>query len=619
MPMAGILLIDEYYCRNLFPGSQVKKYPLLMFNAIGRTLKRIIIFARRKLSAKQFFLLSSIVVGLLSSLAAILLKYCVHSIGTWVTYYSTSYEQFFLFTLFPAVGIALTVFYVQYLLKGNFKKGSAEISYAIARKSSEIPSSQTYSHIITSALTVGFGGSLGLESPMVSTGSAIGSNYGKFFHLSYKDRTVLLACGAAAGIASAFNSPVAGVLFAIEVLLTDVTVAAFIPIIISAASGALLSKIILAEGITLSFSLQQPFNYHNVPFYIVLGVLAGFVSLYYARVIENMETFFSRIKSHVTKIIVGGFLLSLLLIVFPPLFGEGYESIKLLANLQTTEIIQSSILQQFIQTDFALVIFLGALVFIKVVAVAITLGSGGNGGNFGPSLFVGAYLGFTFAKLINLTGLAHIPETNFTLVAMAGILSGVFYAPLCAIFLIAEITGGYALIIPLMIVAALSVTVVRYFEPLSMEGRKLSRLLKVSVDDRDKFLLSKLNLNQLLETNFSTVKPDDTLRLLVRVISISRRNTFPVVDKEGKLVGVVHLDNIRELIFNSKIYDTTFVKELTTAPHAVDVDESLHDILRKFDETKQWNLPVTKDNIYLGFLSKARILSEYRTELMKSL
>lgn len=590
-----------------------------MINTIGRTLKRIIIYAKRSLSARQFFLLSCIIVGILSSLGAIVLKFCVHSIGTWVTFYSTSYEQFFLFTLFPAVGIALSVLYVQYALKGNFKKGSAEISYAIARKSSDIPSSNTYSHIITSALTVGFGGSLGLESPMVSTGSAIGSNYGKFFHLSYKDRTVLLACGAAAGIASAFNSPVAGVLFAIEVLLADVTVAAFIPIIISAASGALLSKIILAEGITLSFTLQQPFDYHNVPFYIILGVLAGFVSLYYARVIEKIEALFKGIRSHLMKIMIGGFLLSLLLILFPPFFGEGYESIKLLANLQTSEITKSSILHQFITNDITLLIFLGTLALIKVVAVAITLGSGGNGGNFGPSLFVGAYMGFAFAKLINLTGLAQIPETNFTLVAMAGILSGIFYAPLCAIFLIAEITGGYALIIPLMIVAALSITVVKYFEPLSMEGRKLSNLLKVSVDDRDKYLLSKLDLKQLLETNFSAVRPDDTLRLLVRVISISRRNTFPVVDKEGKLVGVVLLDNIRELIFNSNLYETTFVKDLMTDPQAVDVNEPLHDILRKFDDTKQWNLPVVKDNHYIGFLSKARILSEYRTELMKTI
>jgi CIC family chloride channel protein len=246
-----------------------------MLKIVSRFSKQIIFFAKNKLSPRQFFILSCIVVGVLSALAAIVLKFCVHSIGEWVTYYSTNYEHFFLFTLFPIVGIALTVIYIHFGLKDKFKKGSAAIGYAIARESSKLPGNQVYSHVITSALTVGFGGSLGLESPMVSTGAAVGSNYGNFFHLSYKDRTVLLACGAAAGIAAAFNSPVAGVLFAIEVLLTDVTAAAFIPIIIAAASGALLSKIILAEGIILSFSLQQPFNYHNVPFYIALGLLAG--------------------------------------------------------------------------------------------------------------------------------------------------------------------------------------------------------------------------------------------------------------------------------------------------------------------------------------------------------
>lgn len=590
-----------------------------MIKIVSRLFKQTFFYAKGRLSPHQFFILSTIVVGILSALAAILVKFCVHSIGVWVAFYSNSYQQFFLFSLFPIIGITLTVIYIKFGLNGVFKKGSAEIGYAIARQSSKLPPTQMFSHVITSALTVGFGGSVGLESPMVSTGSAIGSNYGNYFHLSYKDRTVLLACGAAAGIAAAFNSPVAGVLFAIEVLLTDVTVAAFIPIIIAAASGALLSKIILSEGIILSFSLQQPFNYHNVPFYIALGVLAGFVSLYYARMLERMEKIFGSIDSPAKKIIIGGSLLSLLLIIFPPLFGEGYESIKLLANMQPYELSRSSVLSQFIQNEYSLLFFLGALVLIKVIAVGITLGSGGNGGNFGPSLFVGAYLGFSFSKLINLTGLAHIPETNFILVAMAGILSGVFYAPLCAIFLIAEITGGYALIIPLMIVAALSVTVVRYFEPLSMEGKKLARLLNISVDDRDKYLLSKLNLKELLETNFSAVRPDDSLRLLVRVISISKRNTFPVVSKDGVLVGLVHLDNIRELIFNAKIYDTTLVKDLMTEPQAVDFHDNLHTILKKFDETRQWNLPVVKDKLYIGFLSKARILSEYRTELMKTI
>jgi CIC family chloride channel protein len=560
-----------------------------------------------------------VVVGILSATAAIVLKFFVHSIGKWVTYYAVNYEQFFLFTLFPIVVITLSVVFIHFVLKNQFKKGSAEISYAIARLSSKLPKAQTYSHIVTSALTVGFGGSVGLESPMVSTGSAIGSNYGSYFHLTYKDRTVLLACGAAAGISAAFNSPIAGVLFAIEVLLTDVTVASFIPIIIAAASGALLSKIVLSEDVTLTFTQQQPFNYHNVPYYILLGLLAGVVSLYYARSMEKIEKLFSGIKSKRNKIILGGISLSVLLILFPPLFGEGYESIKQLASGQLNFITQNSILHSYLNSDFTLLLFITVMMLVKVVAVGITLGSGGNGGNFGPSLFVGAYLGFAFAKLVNLTGLASIPETNFALVAMAGILSGIFYAPLCAIFLIAEITGGYALIIPLMMVSAISLTIARYFEPKSMEGKKLSKLLNVDVEDKDRYLLSRLDLNNLLETNFTTVKPEITLGMLVRVISFSKRNTFPVVNTTGELLGVVHLDNIREKIFNDRLYNSLTVKDLMTEPHAVNANDNLHSVLKKFDDTKQWNLPVVKDKKYLGFLSKARILSEYRSELMKTI
>lgn len=586
---------------------------------ISLPLKQLAFIVRNRLSPQQFFILSSVVVGIFSALAAILLKFFVHSIGKWVSLYSDNYEQFFLFTLFPIVGITLSVLFIHFILKGQFKKGSAEISFAVARLSSKIPFTQTYSHIITSALTVGFGGSVGLESPMVSTGSAIGSNYAGYFNLTYKDRTVLLACGAAAGIAAAFNSPIAGVLFAIEVLLTEATVAAFIPIIIAAASGALLSKIILSEDAILSFTQQQPFNYHNVPYYLLLGILAGFISLYYARILEGIEKLYGRIKSKRTKIILGGLSLSILLLIFPPLFGEGYESIKQLVNGQMQIITQSSILHSYLNNDYILIIFLSALLLVKVFAVGITLGSGGNGGNFGPSLFVGAYLGFVFARIINLTGIASLPETNFALVAMAGILSGVFYAPLCAIFLIAEITGGYALIIPLMMVSAISLVITRYIEPLSMEGKKLSKLLNVNVDDKDKYLLSRLDLTELLETNFTTVKPDITLGMLVRVISFTKRNTFPVVNNQGELLGVVHMDNIRQMIFNDKLYTTVSVKDFMTDAHAVDASDNLHNVLKKFDETRQWNLPVTKDKKYIGFLSKARILSEYRSELMKTI
>lgn len=590
-----------------------------MIDLLHGLIKKPISYLGEKLSARQFLIVSSILVGLTSGLAAIAVKYIVHSIGQLVSFYATNYEEFFLFALFPTIGILLTVFYIRYFLNGKLPKGNPEIVYSIAKKSSKIPSSQTYSHMITSALTVGFGGSVGLESPMVSTGSAIGSNFGSTYKLGSKERTILLACGASAGIAAAFNSPIAGVLFAIEVLLADVSAAAFIPLIISAASGALLSKIILREGITLSFSLQQPFDYHNVPYYVLLGILAGCISLYYARAFEWTEARMHRVKSAWTRAVIGGLLLFVIILLFPPLFGEGYETIKQLAELEPGQLFETSILFSFIHTNTEHLILLSLLIFIKPLAAAITIGSGGNGGNFAPALFVGAYLGFVFARLINLLGFTYIPESNFTLVAMAGILSGIFYAPLTAIFLIAEITGGYELMIPLMIVSALSMTVTHLFEPLSMDSRKLSAMLRGSIDTRDKFLLSKLDVGELIETNFAIVKPDYNLEALIKVIAQSNRNIFPVVDENKKLIGIVHLDKIRSVIFNSAHNKTTTVRDLMTTPAVlIEATENLHQVLGKFEETKSWNLPVVDRGEYVGFLSKSSILTRYRNELMES-
>lgn len=590
-----------------------------IIQSVHAFLKRPVLYLKDKLPPSQFFVLSSILVGLSSGLAAVTLKYLVHSIERLVSYYSNVYEEFFVFALFPLIGILLTVIYIRYVLKSPIKKGTADIVHSIVKKQSVIPTQTMYSHLITSGLTVGFGGSMGLESPMVSTGSAIGANYGRSYKLSYKDRTILLACGAAAGIGAAFNSPIAGVLFAVEVLLTDISAAALIPLIISAACGALLSKIILQEDGLLSFTLQEPFNYHNVPYYVLLGILAGFMSLYYAKMFTWVDQKMHSIPNIWTRVLIGGVALFILLIFFPPLFGEGYESIKSLSLLHPEELKRVSALNPLIHSDFHLVIFLGALMFLKTIAAAITTGSGGNGGSFAPSLFVGAYLGFVFARLVNLTGFAKIPETNFTLVAMAGILSGVFYAPLTAIFLIAEITGGYELMIPLMIVAALSVTVAKYFEPLSMDGKKLSGMLNLSVEDKDRFLLSKLDLTTLIETNFSIVRPNDTLKTMIQVIANSRRNTFPVVNEKNELLGLVHMDSIRNIIFNPEKYDNTLVKELMTEPAAViRLNENLHSALKKFDETNQWNLPVVEGKQYLGFLSKSSILTKYRSELQRS-
>src|SRR5690606_3944451 len=357
-----------------------------MLNRLHKVVIRFVNYFHESLTARQFFILSSVLVGASAGIAAILLKSIVHYIQTLVEYSATNYQQFLWFALFPLVGLALTFLYVRYILKGTLKKGASEIVYAIVKKSSILPKSETYGHIITSALTVGFGGSCGLESPIVSTGSAIGSNYATTYRLSYKERTILLGCGAASGIAAVFNAPIAGVLFAIEVLLTDVTVSAFIPLIVAAATGALLSKIILQEGVVLTFSLTQEFNYHNVPFYIILGLLAGVLSLYYANAFHYAEARIAKIDRPWMRLTVGGLVLDCLLILFPPLYGEGYETIKTLSNLHPSYLTQTSVLRDFLQNDWQILLFLAAMVFLKAIAAGITIGAGGNGGNFGPSL-----------------------------------------------------------------------------------------------------------------------------------------------------------------------------------------------------------------------------------------
>ncbi|NJM26879.1 MAG: chloride channel protein [Bacteroidia bacterium] len=590
-----------------------------MISKVHQFLKRSIDYVQGKLTDKQFLIFSSILVGLSAGLAAVVLKFFVHYINITVTNYADSFRGFFVFTLLPIVGIAITVLFIRFVLRNRLKRGSAEIVYAIAKKSSNIAPEEMYAHVATSAVTVGFGGSVGLESPMVSTGAAIGSNYAQSYKLNYKERTILLACGASAGIAAAFNSPIAGVLFAIEVILADVTASAFLPLIIAAASGALISKIVLQESVLLTFSLQQPFDYVNVPYYIVLGILAGFVSLYYAYTYTWIEHKMEAWKNPVKRVLLGGVILCALLILFPPLFGEGYESIKTLSHLRGGELIRNSLLQGAITNEWMLLVFLGLLAFVKVIATAVTIGSGGNGGNFGPALFVGAYLGYSFSKLVNMLGLGPIPENNFTLVAMAGILSGIFYSPLTGIFLIAEITGGYGLMIPLMIVAAFSSMVVRYFEPLSMEAKRLSTKLKLSTENRDKYLLSKLDLSEMIEDNFTKVSQGGTLRDLVTAVSQSKRNTYPVLNKENQLVGLVYLDNVRDIIFKTEKYDNITIEDIMSKPEgAIHPNESLHTVLKKFDDTNQWNLPVVENDKYVGFVSKSSILAKYRTELLKS-
>jgi len=583
-------------------------------------IEKLVNWIHEKTTEKQFLIFASILVGISAGIAAIILKLFVYSIKYYLVegiLLKNDYKYFYL--ILPFIGIGLTILIVKYFFKNNLNRGNSSILFAIAKKSSFLPFHQIYSQVITSGLTVGFGGSAGLESPIVSTGSSIGSNFARTYKLSYKDRTLLLAAGVSGGVAAAFNAPIAGVLFALEVILVDISIGAFIPLLIAAASGALISKIILHESNLLFFKLKQPFNYNNVPFYILLGLLAGVTSLYYVNFFDKIETKFHRIKSSLLKWFLGGISLAFLFALFPSLFGEGYESIKALSEFKTNYLFKDSLLYGITSNKWFFLVLIVVTFFLKTFATAITLGSGGNGGNFAPSLFVGAYLGFSFSFFLTLIGFNDLPISNFTIVAMAGILSGVFHAPLTAIFLIAEITGGYELIIPLMIVSTISYIIVKRFHPDSLDVRRLRDKGAIVSENKDKTILSKIEISEMIETDFITIHFKSSLRDIIENIKHSKRNIFPVVKNNNKLLGIIYLDNIREEMFNTELYDKVIAKELMRKPSTIIYNhEDIFTVMNKFEESGQWNLPVVENEIYIGFLSKSSILDKYRYELLKT-
>ncbi len=570
----------------------------------------------RKLSNRQFLIVSAVIVGLCAGLSAVLLKVSVFHLQELLKPLAQQYS--WIYFISPTLGILLTYIFIKLVLNGELAKGTSHVLLAIAKKSSFLTRKETYGHLATSALTVGMGGSAGLESPIVQTGSAIGSVFSSLFPIGYRDRTLLLACGAAAGIGTAFNAPIAGVLFALEVLLVDVSVSAFIPLLIAGATGALCSKIILAEGILLSFRQIGDFNYHNIPYYILLGILSGLLSVFYLKAFIKSETVFKNtFRSGPLKVIGGGALLGLLILLFPALFGEGYSSIKALALDNPEQLFKGSPLNDFvIEKKWVLGLSILAVGIVKVFAVSLTLGGGGNGGNFAPSLLVGACLGFSFAFLGNTFGISNLPTSNFCLVAMAGVLTGIFHSPLTAIFLIAEITGGYDLIIPLMIVSALSTAVSKYLSPYSLDEAKLYQNPGSLRFTKDVHILSQLSLDGFIEKDFVPVKLGSSLRVLTETVSHSKRNIFPVVDEDGNLAGIINLEDIREIMFNTNLYDTTLVNQLMQKPRVIsNIDEDMNLIMEKFDKSGVWNIPVLEKGKYIGFVSKSRVFSNYRERL----
>jgi len=573
-------------------------------------------WAQNRLTKKQFIILSSILIGLTAGLAAIILKTFVHYIFLAATYEKLS-DFRFLYLVLPMIGLFLTVIVVNKVLKNKLVKGLSQVHYAIAKKSSILPLNQTYDQVITSSITVGFGGSTGLEAPIVITGAALGSNYSRKYKLTNKERTLMLACGIAAGIGAAFNAPIAGVLFALEVLLLDLTISAFTPLIIASASGALISKIVLDDEILLSFRTEQSFDYMNVPFYVMLGIFAGIVSVYHARMFMRVESLFHfKQGGKFKKVVLGGLALALLIFIFPSLFGEGYQSIKSLATQHPEVLLDSSLFQGFKSNEWFVLLFIGALVFVKSIATGLTIGAGGNGGNFAPALFVGAYLGYFFSRVFNLVFQSNLPENNFTIVGMAGILSGLYHAPLTAIFLIAEITGGYTLMIPLMIVSSISYAISRYFEPYSMDMKNIAESGNALTSDRDKNVLSAINIADYIENDYPVLSPKTNLGDLVKIVSNSTRNVFPVIDQHKKLLGVIWLDDIRDTMFKTEFYSTLTAQELMVKPtQFIQHNEAMESVMQKFDDTGNWVLPVVDEGVYEGFISKSNIFSGYREKL----
>jgi CIC family chloride channel protein len=520
--------------------------------------------------------------------------------------------------LLPIAGILLTVFVIRNFLGNSLEKGSSKILYAVAKKGGIVPKKQMYAQIVTSSLTVGLGGSAGLESPIVITGAAFGSNFAQKYHLSQKDRILLLACGVAAGIGAAFNAPIAGVLFAIEVVLTDVSISAFIPIIISAATGALISKISLSSDTILNFDQTLKFDYHNTPFYILLGVLAGFASIYHARNFQKVEKFFGTFRNKgYRKALFGAMILAILIFFFPTLFGEGYESIKTLASKNPNILLDNTMLEPFKSSEWVLLSFIGVTMLLKAFATGLTLGSGGNGGNFAPSLFVGSYLGFFVAKTVNLLNFTHhLPIANFTIVGMAGILSGLFHAPLTGIFLIGEITGGYDLMVPLMIVSSVSFAVSKQFEKHSMDVKTLVDKGDVFTSDKDKNILQSIDIYKLVQQNFKTLTLENSVESVVEIFSTTDQKIIPIIDENKSLVGIVDYDDVKSFIFNPYHVKFSSMREVISQPKAIIIlEDKVEKVIKQFETTNAYILPVIHKGKYFGLLSKIDILENYRLRL----
>ena len=569
------------------------------------------------LSTRQFTLILSFFVGLFAAIAAYCLHWIIHQIQLLLTAGFSISSINWLYLVFPVVGIYLTSLFIRHVVKDNISHGITRVLYAISSKRSRLKAHNCWSSVIASAITIGFGGSVGAEAPIVLTGSAIGSNLGQLFKLDNRTMMLLVGCGASAAIAGIYKAPIAGLVFTLEVLMVDLTMASLLPILIACVTATCFTYIFVGSDSMFTFHIDGAWNIERVPASVLFGIFCGLLSLYFMRMMTTCENFFARMAHHpYLRLIVGGTLLSSLIFLFPSLYGEGFGSINTLLNGNTeaewSEILNNSL---FYGHNHLLVVYVGLVLFTKVFATSATNGSGGCGGTFAPSLFIGGFGGFFFARLWNLYEVGvYIPEKNFTLLGMAGVMAGVMHSPLTGIFLIAEITGGYQLLLPLMIVCISSYLTINIFEPHSIYGMRLAREGKLITHHTDRSILTLMNLESIVDKEYTAVRPDMPLGQLVHAISRSNTSFIPVLDQAGALVGEVDVTKIRHIMFRTELYQKFNVSQVMTQPPAtLGCNDPMEEVMAKFDKTDAGSLPVVDiDGKLIGFISRTRLYALYR-------
>ena len=582
--------------------------------------QRFLLWRESKISEKQFILILSFVVGVLTAFAALLLKFLIHTIQEFLTEGFKITGANYLYLIYPVIGIFITGLFVRYIVRDDISHGVTRILYAISRRQGRIKRHNTWSSVIASSITIGFGGSVGAESPIVLTGSAIGSNLGDVFKMEHRTLMLLVGCGAAGAVSGIFKAPIAGLVFTIEVLMLDLTMSSLLPLLISSVTAATVSYIVSGQEAMFKFHMDNAFELERIPYVILLGVFCGLISLYFTRTMNHLEGIFGRFKTPFKKLALGGLMLSALIFLFPALYGEGYDTIEALLN-GSTEMEWNSVMNNsfFYGIDNMLLVYLGLIILFKVFATTATNGGGGCGGLFAPSLFLGCIAGFVFSYGVNqFTFTNWLPEKNFALMGMAAVMSAVMHAPLTGVFLIAELTGGYDLFLPFMIASVSAYLTIIAFEPHSIYSMRLAKRGQLITHHKDKAVLTLMKMENVVETNFVTVHPDMDLGELVKAIASSQRNVFPVTDDDGVLVGVVLLDDIRNIMFRQELYHRFTVDKLMTSPPGKLLNTyNMEEVMRTFDDTNAWNLPVIdEDGVYLGFVSKSKIFNSYRRVLV---